>query len=125
MTLTLYGIPNCDTVKKARSWLDAKGIAHAFHDYKKLGIDEGKLVVWAESAGWDKLLNRAGTTFRKLTDAEKDGLTGSTINENKAAALMVAQPSCIKRPVLEYPGGLLVGFAAGEWEQQLGRETGA
>ena len=114
MTVTIYGIPNCDTVKKARKWLDAKGIAYTFHDYKKEGADPAKLAAWSAHFGWDKVLNRAGTTFRKLPDAEKDGL-----DEAKAIALMTAQPSMIKRPVVEYPGGLLLGFREAEWEAAL------
>ena len=111
MTITLYGIPNCDTVKKARKWLDAKGIDYAFHDYKKQGADSGKIAKWVEQAGWEVVLNRRGTTFRKLPDADKEGL-----DAKKAVAVMAANPSCIKRPVVEYPGGLLVGFKEAEWE---------
>lgn len=114
MTVTLYGIPNCDTVKKARTWLDAAGIAYAFHDYKKAGADAAKLAEWCAAAGWDKVLNRAGTTFRKLPDADKDGL-----DEAKAVSLMAANPSCIKRPIVEHPGGLLVGFKSDEWAAAL------
>ena len=110
MSVTLYGIPNCDTVKKARDWLDARGVAYAFHDYKKLGADPAKLMQWAAEAGWEVLLNRAGTTFRKLPDADKQGLDAA-----KAVALMAANPSCIKRPVLVHPGGLLVGFKSDQW----------
>jgi arsenate reductase (glutaredoxin) len=105
MTLTMYGIPNCDTIKKARAWLDQHGVAFAFHDYKKAGIDTATLRAWAEEVGWEALLNRAGTTFKKLPDADKTGL-----DEAKAIALMVAQPSMIKRPVLTGAGPLLVGF---------------
>ena len=115
MTVTLYGIPNCDTVKKARVWLGAQGIAHAFHDYKKQGVDAAKLAAWVEQAGWEKLLNRAGTTFRKLPEADREGL-----DAGKAVALMAANPSCIKRPVVEHPGGLLVGFRPDEWAAALG-----
>lgn len=114
MTITVYGIPNCDTVKKARVWLDGRGIVYAFHDYKKAGADPAKLADWCKAAGWDKLLNRAGTTFRKLSDADKVDL-----DEAKAIALMVAQPSAIKRPVVEHPGGLLVGYKPDEWERAL------
>ena len=114
MSVTLYGIPNCDTVKKARAWLDARGIAYAFHDYKKAGADPAKLAAWCKAAGWDKILNRAGTTFKKLPDADKQGL-----DEARAIALMAANPSCIKRPIVEHPGGLLVGFKADEWNQAL------
>ncbi|KQN25761.1 ArsC family transcriptional regulator [Sphingomonas sp. Leaf33] len=105
MTLTLFGIPNCDTVKKVRTWLDAYGVAYTFHDYKKLGADRDKLAAWAGEVGWENLLNRAGTTFRKLSDADRADLT-----EAKAIDLMVAQPSLIKRPVVEGAGALLVGF---------------
>ena len=105
MTITLYGIKNCDTIKKARAWLDGSAIAYVFHDYKTAGIDPARLARWIETLGWEALLNRAGTTFRKLPDADKQG-----IDAHKAAALMLAQPSMIKRPVVEYPGGLLVGF---------------
>ena len=105
MTTVLYGITNCDTVKKARAWLDERGIPYAFHDYKKQGTDPDKLAEWQRQAGWEKVLNRAGTTFRKLPDSDKEGL-----NERKALALMLAQPSMIKRPVLDLGGKLLVGF---------------
>ena len=114
MSVTLYGIPNCDTVKKARVWLDGRGIAYAFHDYKKAGADAGKLAEWCAAAGWDKVLNRAGTTFRKLPDADKTDL-----DAGKAVALMVANPSCIKRPIVEHPGGLLVGFKEADWAAAL------
>lgn len=115
MSLTLYGIPNCDTVKKARTWLDAKGLAYSFHDYKKAGADPAKLAAWCQAAGWEKVLNRAGTTFKKLPDTDKDGL-----NEAKAITLMAANPSAIRRPVVEHPGGLLVGFKPDEWAAALG-----
>lgn len=111
MSVTLYGIPNCDTVKKARNWLDAQGIDYAFHDYKKAGAAEGKLKAWSTQAGWETILNRAGTTFKKLPDADKANLT-----ETKAIKLMLEQPSMIKRPVVEHDGGLLVGFKLPEWE---------
>ncbi|HVI97719.1 MAG TPA: ArsC family reductase [Sphingomonas sp.] len=103
---TIYGIKNCDTMKKARAWLDAHGVAYDFHDYKAAGIEAATLRGWAGQVGWEVLLNRAGTTFRKLPDADKAGL-----DEAKAIALMVAQPSMIKRPVLEQAGTLTVGFA--------------
>ncbi len=102
---TIYGIKNCDTMKKARAWLDKKGVSYAFHDYKASGIDSGVLEKWAKTVGWETLLNRAGTTFRKLPNADKAGVT-----EKKAIALMVAQPSMIKRPVLDAGGKLVVGF---------------
>lgn len=115
MTVTLYGIPNCDTVKKARSWLEAQGIAHAFHDYKKAGADPAQLARWCDTAGWEKVLNRAGTTFKKLPEPDK-----AELDQPRAVALMAANPSCIKRPVVEHPGGLLVGFKADEWATALG-----
>lgn len=106
MTITIYGIPNCDTMKKARSWLADRGIDYAFHDYKAAGIDRGRLETWSKKVCWETLLNRAGTTFRKLSDADKQDL-----DEKKAIALMLAQPSLIKRPVLDLGSGkLLVGF---------------
>lgn len=105
MSYTLYGIKNCDTMKKARVWLDAAGVAYTFHDYKTHGITSAKLKAWAKDAGWVVLLNRAGTTFKALPDADKANLT-----EAKAIALMAANPSMIKRPVLEGAGKLLVGF---------------
>jgi arsenate reductase len=110
LTITLYGIPNCDTVKKARDWLTSRGIAYSFHDYKKQGADAARIAGWAQQAGWEKVLNRSGTTFRKLPDSDKLNL-----DVTKAVALMAANPSSIKRPVLEYPGGLLVGFKSEEW----------
>lgn len=101
----IYGIKNCDTMKKARAFLDAKGVGCDFHDYKTQGTPEAKLKAWAKIVGWEKLLNKAGTTFRKLPDAKKQGLT-----EARAIALMLAEPSMIKRPVLEAKGKVLVGF---------------
>jgi Spx/MgsR family transcriptional regulator len=115
MTLTVFGIPNCDTVKKARTWLDAQGVAYQFHDYKKVGIDAATLAGWAGEVGWEALLNRAGTTFRKLPDEAKDGM-----DQAKAIALMVDQPSMIKRPVVTGAGRLLVGFKPADWEAALG-----
>lgn len=115
MGIEFYGISNCDTVKKARVWLDGQGIAYTFHDYKKEGADAGRLAAWIDAAGLDKVLNRAGTTFRKLPDAEKTDLDAA-----KAIALMVAHPSTIKRPVVEHPGGVLVGFREAEWAAALG-----
>ena len=105
MTPTLYGIPNCDTVKKARVWLDQNGIAFAFHDYKKAGIDRPRLEAWVAEHGWKTVLNRAGTTFRALPEADKAGL-----DPDKAVALMLAQPSMIKRPVLDLGDRTLIGF---------------
>lgn len=115
MSVILYGIPNCDTVKKARNWLDANGIGYAFHDYKKASADPAKLKLWCAAMGWETVLNRAGTTFKKLPDDAKAGL-----DEAKAIALMLDQPSMIKRPVVERTGGLLVGFKPAEWEAAFG-----
>jgi arsenate reductase len=114
LTITLYGIPNCDTVKKARDWLTSRGIAYSFHDYKKQGADAARIAGWAQQAGWEKVLNRSGTTFRKLPDSDKLNL-----DVTKAVALMAANPSSIKRPVLEYPGGLLIGFKSEEWTEAI------
>lgn len=111
----LYGIKNCDTVKKARAWLEGRGTPYDFHDYKGAGIDEARLRGWMDEAGWEKLLNRSGTTFRKLPDADKAGL-----DAHKAAALMLAQPSMIRRPVVETERELLVGFDPAAWEKALG-----
>lgn len=105
MTLTMYGIKNCDTVAKARKWLEDRGHAYAFHDYKTAGIDRPRLEAWVAELGWEVLLNRAGTTFRKLDEADKQDL-----NADKAIALMLAQPSMIKRPVLDLGDRRLVGF---------------
>ena len=114
MTTTIYGIKNCDTMKKARTWLDGHGVAYDFHDYKISGIDKAHLVRWSKAVGWETLLNRAGTTFRKLDDAAKQGLT-----ESKAIALMLEQPSMIKRPVLEAGGKIIVGFKPEIYVQQF------
>ena len=116
MPITIYGIKNCDTMKKARAWLDQHGVDYAFHDYKTAGIARERLEQWSNKVGWEILLNRAGTTFRKLPDKDKSGL-----NANKAMALMLAQPSMIKRPVLDLGGGkLLVGFAPELYTRSLG-----
>jgi Spx/MgsR family transcriptional regulator len=115
MSVTLYGIPNCDTVKKARTFLEGQGVAFDFHDYKKLGVNAAKLSLWCGVLGWERVLNRAGTTFRKLPDADKVGL-----DQARAIALMVAQPSLIKRPIAEYPSGVLLGFKPDEWQKALG-----
>ena len=115
MTITIYGIKNCDTMKKARNWLEARGVAHAFHDYKASGIDRAALARWVDEHGWETVLNRAGTTFRKLPDAQKTGL-----NERKAISLMLAQPSMIKRPVLELGKRLWVGFQPDVYDKAVG-----
>ena len=113
--IKLYGIRNCDTMKKAWTWLDEHGVAYAFHDYKKAGIDRARLEAWAGQVGWQTLLNRAGTTFRALPDADKANLT-----ESSALGLMLAHPSMIKRPVLETGDGLLVGFKAESCAERFG-----
>jgi arsenate reductase len=116
MPITIYGIKNCDTMKKARAWLDKHGVEYAFHDYKTAGIERERLERWAKKVGWEILLNRAGTTFRKLPDKDKEALT-----EKKAIALMLAQPSMIKRPVLDLGGGkLLVGFKPEQYSGLIG-----
>lgn len=116
MAITIYGIKNCDTMKKARAWLDKHGIGYTFHDYKTAGIEREKLEKWSKKAGWETLLNRAGTTFRKLPDKDKVSVT-----EAKALKLMLEQPSMIKRPVLELGGGkLLVGFKPEDYKAALG-----
>jgi len=116
LSITVYGIPNCDTVKKARTWLDAAGVDYAFHDYKKAGIDEGRLRSWCAEHGWETLLNRAGTTFRKLPDADKTGL-----DTDRAVALMLAQPAMIKRPVADLGDRRLVGFKPDLYGEAFGR----
>ena len=116
MTVTLHGIKACDTMKKARAWLDGQGVAYGFHDYKTSGIDEATLRRWAGEVGWETLLNRAGTTFRKLPEAARDEL-----DEAKAIVLLLAQPSMIKRPVLDVDGALLVGFKPEAYAARFGR----
>ena len=115
MTLTLYGIPNCDTVKKARRWLDERGVAHRFHDFRKDGLDPDRLQGWIDTLGWEKLLNKSGTTFRKLPDEQKEALDAA-----KAKALMLDQPAMIRRPVVEATSGLSVGFSADDWQSRFG-----
>jgi arsenate reductase (glutaredoxin) len=117
MPIPLYGIKNCDTMKKARAWLDKRGVDYAFHDYKTAGIERARLEQWAKQVGWETLLNRAGTTFRKLPDKDQNGL-----DAKKAIALMLAQPSMIKRPVLDFGRGkLLVGFAPETYGAAIGQ----
>ena len=116
MAFTIYGIKNCDTMKKARAWLESHGVPYAFHDYKTAGIDRARLERWCGEVGWESLLNRAGTTFRKLPESQKGEL-----DERKAIALMLAQPSMIKRPVLEAGARLLVGFKPEAYEQMFRR----
>ena len=114
MTIRLYGIPNCDTVRKARKWLEAQGIDYAFHDYKKEGVDPDALERWVDRVSWEVLLNRRGTTFRKLDEGDK-----AEIDRDKALTLMEAHPSLIKRPVVEKGQRVLVGFTQSEWENAL------
>ena len=120
MSITIYGIKNCDTMKKARAWLDGHGVAYDFHDYKTGGIAKEKLKAWSDQLGWETLLNRAGTTFRKLPEADREDL-----NERKALALMLAQPSMIKRPVLELGSKLLVGFKPDIYAKEVAPSGGA
>ncbi|MEA1651105.1 ArsC family reductase [Nitrospirillum sp. BR 11164] len=112
MAITLYGIKNCDTMKKARDWLAQRGIEYAFHDYKAVGIDAARLQAWCAALGWETVLNRAGTTFRALPDADRQDLDAA-----KAVALMAAQPSMIKRPILDLDGTLMAGFKPERYEQ--------
>ncbi|HEY6642827.1 ArsC family reductase [Povalibacter sp.] len=111
MSLTLYGIKNCDTMKKARVWLDQHGVVYSFHDYKASGIDHASLMRWCKARGWETVLNRAGTTFRKLPESAR-----ADLDQAKAIELMLAQPSMIKRPVLEGDGHLLIGFRPDEYQ---------
>src|SRR5262249_35255571 len=115
-SITIYGIKNCDTMKKARAWLEKHGVAYEFHDYKSAGIEPTALEGWARAVGWETLLNRAGRTFRALPPKDQEGL-----NEKKALALMAAQPSMIKRPVLGTGGKLLVGFKPEEYAKAFGK----
>lgn len=114
--MIVYGIPNCDTVKKARTWLDARGQAYTFHDYKKEGADPERIAGWVAAAGLDLVVNRKGTTFRALSDADK----AHAADAATAPALLAANPSVIKRPIVEHDGGLLVGFKPDEWTAALG-----
>ena len=118
MAITLYGIPNCDTVKKARNWLDAQGVAYTFHDFKKAGVPGERLAAWSRGVGWEKLLNRQGTTWRKLEPQRQAAVQ----DEASARELMRAQPSVIKRPVVEWPDGrTTVGFDPQVWQAAAGR----
>lgn len=115
-SVKIHGIKNCDTMKKAFVWLDTHGIAYDFHDYKKLGVSADEVARWSDAAGWEKLLNRAGTTFRKLPDADQQDLT-----RDKAIALMVANPSMIKRPVVEAGGEIEIGFKPERYAALFGK----
>ena len=114
MTLTLYGISNCDTVKKARAWLGERGVAYRFHDVRKDGLDAERLKAWVDALGWEKLLNKSGTTFRKLPDAQKQGLDAASASE-----LMLDQPAMIRRPIVESADGVSVGFSAADWQARF------
>lgn len=114
--ITVYGIPHCDTVKKARAWLDAHGLAHAFHDFKKAGVPAELLARWTQELGWERLLNRQGTTWRRLDPALQAGVKDA----QSAQALMSLHPSLIKRPVVQWPQRLTVGFAAPQWHALAG-----
>ncbi|MFM7378151.1 MAG: Spx/MgsR family RNA polymerase-binding regulatory protein [Erythrobacter sp.] len=116
MTIHLYGIPNCDTVKKARTWLDSQGKGYTFHDYKKEGADPERIAGWIATVGLDLVVNRKGTTFRALSEDDKT----RAANAAAAPSLLAANPSVIKRPIVEHPGGILVGFKPDEWAAALG-----
>jgi arsenate reductase len=113
--ITLYGIPNCDTVKKARAWLSERGLAHTFHDFKKQGVPPGELARWTQAAGWEKLLNRKGTTWRKLDAAAQ----AAVVDAASAQSLMLAHPSVIKRPVVDWGEDITVGFDAAAWTERV------
>ncbi|GGE05650.1 arsenate reductase [Tsuneonella deserti] len=115
MTIHFYGITNCDTVKKARAWLDARGHGYTFHDFKKQGVDQDRVRSWVEAVGWEKLVNTRGTTFRQLEPAQKERL-----DAERAIRLMVAKPTVIKRPVVECGKGVIVGFDEAEWLDRIG-----
>jgi arsenate reductase len=118
MAITMYGIKNCDTIKKARAWLEARGVEYRFHDYKTAGIERERLDAWCRELGWESVCNRAGTTFRKLPDADKQGL-----DEGRAIGLMLKQPSMIKRPMLDVDGRYYVGFTPESYARAVGRTT--
>lgn len=116
MAVTVYGIKNCDTMKKAFTWLESQDVAYSFHDYKKLGVTKAKLTEWCKQAGWEKVLNRAGPTFRKQPDEAKENLT-----QAKAIALMLSNPSMIKRPLVETGTTLEIGFKPERYEEVFGK----
>ncbi len=110
MTITMFGIPNCDTIKKAKKWLDAENISYDFHDYRKQGIDQSMVEDFCQALGWENVLNKRGTTYRQLTQEQKDSL-----NETTAVALLVEQPAMIKRPILRVENQLYIGFKAEQY----------
>lgn len=112
--ITVHGIPNCDTVKKARAWLDQHGVAYRFHDFRKDGADPAMIAAWAAEVGWEKLLNRAGTTFRKLPEAER-----AVTDAAQAVRIMAANPSAIKRPVVTGAGPIILGFRPEAWAERF------
>ena len=116
MSVTVYGIKNCDTMKKAFAWLEQHRIAYDFHDYKKAGVTKAQLAKWCRAAGWETVLNRAGPTFRKLPDAAKENL-----NQEKAIALMIGNPSMIKRPIVEHGGAIEIGFKPERYAALFGK----
>lgn len=116
MSVTLYGITTCDTVRKARAWLDQQGVVYRFHDFRKDGLEATSLAGWLDALGWEAVLNKAGTSFRALPDAEKSGL-----DRDKAAALILANPTLVKRPVVEAEGRVLVGFKPALYAEAFGR----
>lgn len=118
MTTTLYGLPNCDTVRRARAWLDERGVAYRFHDLKKHGVPEAELDRWLDTPGWEALVNRRGTTWRRLDDATRAGVT----DEASARAVLLAHPSLVKRPVVDWGAGrdVTAGFEAARWDAALG-----
>lgn len=115
MAVTIYGIKNCDTMKKAFTWLEVHSVAYEFHDYKKLGVTKAQLTAWCKALGWEKVINRAGPTFRKLPEEDKEGLT-----QTKAITLMLANPSMIKRPILDTGTALEAGFKPERYEEIFG-----
>jgi arsenate reductase len=115
MTVTLYGIPNCDTVKKARTWLDVRGIAYRFHDFRAEGLERSQVESWMDALGWETVLNRLSTTFKELPPTDQSGL-----DRNKAIRLILANPTMVKRPVLERPGSVMVGFKPERYAEVFG-----
>ena len=116
--IDVYGIPNCDTVKRARTWLDSQGQAYTFHDFKKQGVPDAALARWLAAVGWEPLVNRRGTTWRQLDEAARQ----SVVDAGSAASALRAHPSLVKRPVVEWPdGAVTVGFDVEDWKSRVGR----